>query len=85
VGFDRIRELAPPLVLGRAGVSGEDAPMALLPRVSSTEVRTLIGHGDWDTLANLVPRGALEHVRAHGLYGAPGSPGGEESSEQRGT
>jgi len=66
--FDRIRALAPPLVLGRAGVEGADVPPALLPAVSSTMVRTMIGEARWDELALLLPREVLAHVRARGLY-----------------
>lgn len=67
-GFDRIAALAPPIVLGRAGVSYEGAPPAVLPEISSTEVRTLIGAGRWDELEPLVPRRVLAHARAKGLY-----------------
>jgi nicotinate-nucleotide adenylyltransferase len=68
--FDRVMELAPPIVLGRAGVSYEGAPVAVLPAISSTEVRSMIAAGRWDDLAPLVPRTVLAHVRAHGLYAA---------------
>lgn len=67
-GFDRIVELAPPIVLGRAGVIYEGAPPAVLPAISSTEVRTMIGQARWSELEPLVPRGVLAHVRSRGLY-----------------
>ena len=66
--FDRIAELAPPIVLGRAGVQYEGAPIPLLPAISSTEVRAKIAVGAWTELEALVPREVLLHVRAHGLY-----------------
>ena len=69
-GFDRIAGLAPPIVLGRAGVSYDGAPPAVLPSISSTEVRTMVGEGRWDELEPLMPRAVLAHVRAHGLYAA---------------
>jgi nicotinate-nucleotide adenylyltransferase len=70
--FERVAELAPPLVLGRAGVSHPAAPPALLPDVSSTRVRELLlrrTEGDAASeLARLVPRAVLEYVDAHRLY-----------------
>ncbi|HEX3769227.1 MAG TPA: nicotinate-nicotinamide nucleotide adenylyltransferase, partial [Polyangiaceae bacterium] len=49
-GFDAIVKLAPPIVLGRRGVPGERGerhPPALLPEVSSTQVRAAIARGAW--------------------------------------
>jgi nicotinate-nucleotide adenylyltransferase len=66
--FDAIRELAPLIVLGRAGVHGTSAPSALLPEVSSTEVRAKIAAGQLDELQKVVPREVLAYVRAHRLY-----------------
>jgi nicotinate-nucleotide adenylyltransferase len=67
-GFDRIMELAPPIVLGRAGVTYEGAPPAVLPAISSTEVREKIAAARWEELEPLVPKAVLEHARARGLY-----------------
>jgi nicotinate-nucleotide adenylyltransferase len=67
-GFDKIRELAPPIVLGRAGIHGTDAPRPLLPEISSTQVRTLIAEGRHDDLGPLVPRRVLDYVFERGLY-----------------
>ena len=67
-GFDRIAALAPPIVLGRAGVTYEGAPPAVLPEISSTEVRTMIGKGQWDALGPLVPRAVLAYAKMRGLY-----------------
>jgi nicotinate-nucleotide adenylyltransferase len=69
-GFDQITALAPPIVLGRMGVTYEGAPPAILPAISSTEVREMIGAGRWDALEPLVPREVLAYVRARGLYGS---------------
>lgn len=71
--WDEVTKIAPPLVLGRAGVSATTngpAPPALLPAVSSTEVRALFAKGAWDELASLVPREVLAYAREKGLYGA---------------
>jgi nicotinate-nucleotide adenylyltransferase len=67
-GFDRIAALAPPIVLGRAGVTYERAPPAVLPAISSTEVRAMIGAGKWDELEPLVPQAVLAFARERGLY-----------------
>ena len=65
--FDRIAEIAPPLVLARAGVAG-DHGAEVLPRVSSTEVREALASGDHERIAPLVPRAVLEHIQARRLY-----------------
>jgi nicotinate-nucleotide adenylyltransferase len=70
-GFDTIEKLAPPIILGRAGLDAPGSVPALLPDVSSTQVREAIGRGAWAEVARLVPRAVLAHVRAKGLYGAP--------------
>ncbi len=67
-GFDAIKKLAPPLVLGRAGVSFEGAPAPVLPAISSTFVRERLAAKDFTALAELVPMEVLAHIRARGLY-----------------
>lgn len=66
--FDQIRELAPPLVLGRAGVNAQEAPRVLLPEISSTEIRDLVREEKWGDLAVLVPRDVVAIIRQEGLY-----------------
>ena len=66
--FDDVRKLAPPIVLGRAGVPHTAAPPPLLPEISSTRVRELVAANAWDDLAPLVPRAVIEAIRARGLY-----------------
>jgi nicotinate-nucleotide adenylyltransferase len=66
--FDRVQELAPPLVLGRVGFNVDGAPSAVLPAISSTDVRARIAEGKWAELRSLVPRGVLEYVKEHHLY-----------------
>jgi nicotinate-nucleotide adenylyltransferase len=66
--FDRVQELAPPLVLGRVGFRATGAPGAVLPEVSSTDVRAKIAAGDWAALEALVPLRVLEYVKANALY-----------------
>jgi nicotinate-nucleotide adenylyltransferase len=67
-GFERIMKLAPPIVLGRVGVSYEGAPPAVLPEISSTEVRARIGEGRWSEAEPFVPRAVLDYARERGLY-----------------
>ena len=66
--FEAIRAIAPPLVLGRAGVQMEGAPPPVLPAISSTDVRAKIAQGAWPELEFLVPRAVLAHIRERGLY-----------------
>jgi nicotinate-nucleotide adenylyltransferase len=67
-GFEAIRALAPPLVLGRVGIEVEGARAQVLPAISSTDVRAKIKDQLWSDLAAIVPREVLAHVRARGLY-----------------
>jgi nicotinate-nucleotide adenylyltransferase len=63
--FDRVRELARVIVVGRAGeVAFADGPA--LPGVSSTEVRERLSRGD--DVAALVPTRVLAYIRERGLY-----------------
>jgi nicotinate-nucleotide adenylyltransferase len=64
--WDRVRELARIVVVGRQGHGGTDAPA--LPAVSSTEIRERIARGE--DVSALVPRRVLEYVRERGLYRA---------------
>lgn len=66
--FDRIAELAPPIIMGRAGVSADGAPEAILPRASSSEVREALAVGDTDRLEKLVPRDVLAFINERRLY-----------------
>lgn len=67
--FDRIAELAPPIVLGRVGVTYEGAPPPILPNISSTEVRAKIAGGRYEDVEHFVPRTVLDYVKKHSLYG----------------
>lgn len=66
--FDKIAEIAPPFILGRAGVAEAGAPEAMLPRVSSTEVREALARGDVEAVRPLVPARVLDYIEEHGLY-----------------
>jgi nicotinate-nucleotide adenylyltransferase len=66
---DRVRALAPPLILGRVGFALPptlgDAP-AVLPEVSSTAIRAAIARGDLAT--KLLPRRVSAYIADHALY-----------------
>ena len=61
--WDRVRELARIVVVGRQGYAG---PEPALPAVSSTEIRARLARGE--DVSGLLPRRVLEHIRARGLY-----------------
>ncbi len=67
--WDEVCALAPPLVLGRQGHEHPDAPPAILPQISSREVRARLLDGsklpeEW------LPAGVLQCIHALQLYGA---------------
>jgi nicotinate-nucleotide adenylyltransferase len=74
--FERVAELAPPLILGRVGIQHPQTPPPILPDVSSTRVRELLARGVVPDasreLERLVPRAVLEYIREHRLYAAGG-------------
>jgi nicotinate-nucleotide adenylyltransferase len=72
-GFDTISVLAPPIVLGRAGVTAPGAGPPLLPDISSTQVRALVAAQAWTELRALVPRRVLDYVRERDLYATAGA------------
>lgn len=70
--WQRLENLAPPIVVRRAGVAGAEDdpdpahPTPLFPEVSSTRIRAILaGGGD---ASGLVPAGALEVIRRRALY-----------------
>jgi nicotinate-nucleotide adenylyltransferase len=66
--WDRVAALAPPIVLGRAGHPNENAPVSVLPEVSSSTIRERIGAGGRCGVEDLVPRAVLDHIQENGLY-----------------
>lgn len=70
--FDRIVELAPPIVLGRAGIAYPNAPQPVLPSISSTEVRARLGADEIGLLEELVPKAVIEYARSRRLYAPAG-------------
>lgn len=70
--FDEVERLAPLIVLGRAGHPSVGALPALLPQISSTEVRAWLKRraepGAREALARVVPARVLAEIEARGLY-----------------
>ena len=66
--WDRIAELAPPIVLGRAGYDHPDAPDAVLPEVSSTQLRQLCAAGKLDDTVALLPPSVRSYIAEQELY-----------------
>jgi len=64
--WDRVKELARLVVVGRQGHEAGAGGRPLLPAVSSTEVRERLERGE--EVAHLVPRRVLSYVREKGLY-----------------
>ena len=62
-----IEELAPPIVVGRAGFPGAEG--VELPAVSSTDIRARLAAGD--SVAGLMPRSVLQYIEQKGLYRQP--------------
>jgi nicotinate-nucleotide adenylyltransferase len=67
-GFERIVEIAPPIVLGRVGVDYPGAPPPVLPAISSTEIRAKLAQGELGPLEELVPKSVIAYARTRTLY-----------------
>ena len=82
-GFERLVKLAPLLLLGRAGMElpshnfgdafdeFDPPPPAVLPEISSSEVRHWLRHRSSahnDALRHYVPRAVLDYIAEHDLY-----------------
>lgn len=68
--FERVVELAPPIVLGRAGVTHPEAPRPVLPEVSSSLIRAALAGGDRAVVEALVPSRVQAYIAREQLYQA---------------
>jgi nicotinate-nucleotide adenylyltransferase len=66
--FERIAEIAPPIVLHRGGFPYPEASDLALPRLSSSEVRQRIRDGQ--LLSGWLPDAVAGYVERYGLYAA---------------
>ena len=67
--WDDVARLAPPIVVGRGGVSAPPPwpePVVTMPEVSSTRVRELLGAGA--DVAGLLPRAVIGYIAERQLY-----------------
>lgn len=68
---ERVKELAPPLVLSRLGVvppAGFESAPQMLPEVSSSAIRSALARGEPQDA--VLPRGVRALIRERGLYGS---------------
>lgn len=72
--YERVTELAPPLVMGRLGYEAPGVGPPHLPDVSSTEVRARLRERELAGLERLVPGAVLAYVRERGLYTGGAEP-----------
>lgn len=68
--FERVRQLAPPLVVPRAGHLPEGSPpdAPALPAISSTRIRERVARGE--PIDDWVCPAVASHIAKHGLYRA---------------
>ncbi|MFW6050994.1 MAG: nicotinate (nicotinamide) nucleotide adenylyltransferase [Myxococcota bacterium] len=64
--WDRIAQVAPPIVVGRAGYGGPDGPTVAMPDVSSTELRRRLARDR--TTRGMLPAAVERHILDHDLY-----------------
>lgn len=72
-GWEEIRRLAPPLVIGRAGIRPEAPgdPTPISPVVSSTIVREALGRGDYVAASRYLSDPVLKFIQEFNLYLSP--------------
>lgn len=72
-GWDEIERLAPPLIIGRAGISplGPGDPTPIAPIVSSTIVRKALAAQDYREAGRYIPVPVCDYIQEHALYREP--------------
>ena len=66
---ERVKELAPPIVLARLGVpppAGFESAPQMLPEVSSTAIRAALARGE--SMSGVLPARVIEWINERGLY-----------------
>lgn len=73
-GVEKLKQLAPPRILGRVGAPRTDAPAPMLPGISSTHVRELLATREQpevrQQLEACLPASVLGYIEEQGLYRA---------------
>lgn len=67
-GGDIIERLAPPLVVGRAGMPDSDNPTPICPLISSTIVRQALNDGRYSDAERYLTRNVLGYIKEKNLY-----------------
>lgn len=68
-GWDEIQRLAPPLIIGRAGISPvAGGPTPIAPLVSSSIVRKALAQGDYREAGRYLSVPVCEYIQERGLY-----------------
>ena len=66
-GWEEIEKLAPPYIVGRAGISNSEAT-PICPAVSSTLIRELLSSEDYLTAEKYLCRDVLDIIKRENLY-----------------
>ena len=66
-GWEEIEKLAPPYIVGRAGISNSEAT-PICPAVSSTLIRNLLVNGDYLAVEKYICAGVLDIIKRESLY-----------------
>jgi nicotinate-nucleotide adenylyltransferase len=69
-GWDEIQMIAPPLIIGRAGISPRrpEDPTPVAPLVSSTIVREALASGDYQEAGRYLTNGVCKYIQDNRLY-----------------
>jgi nicotinate-nucleotide adenylyltransferase len=70
-GWEEIQKIAPPLIVGRAGITpppGVEGPTPISPLVSSTIVRKAVESKDYEAARRYLPKDVLEYIKEFKLY-----------------
>ena len=67
-GYETIEQLAPPVIVGRAGIPVEGGPTPICPVVSSTLVRKALVEGHFNEAERYLPGPVLRYIQRYGLY-----------------
>jgi len=66
-GWEEIVKLAPPYIVGRAGISNTEAT-PICPAISSTLIRNLLVNGDYLAVEKYICAGVLDIIKRESLY-----------------
>lgn len=67
-GYDLIESLAPPLIVGRAGITHEGSPTPICPAVSSTMVRNALLRGEYEVAKRYIATPVMAYIQSYELY-----------------